>query len=68
MIPVILLSNVDVIYEVCVIADTDRNFGQVEVEYSATNIFSLNQAEVKVPDSLLKTKDITNTFLNAEEI
>ena len=50
------------------IADTDRNFGQVEVEYSATNIFSLNQAEVKVPDSLLKTKDITNTFLNAEEI
>lgn len=41
--------SIDVIYEVCLSVLAGRDFGQLHVQYVSTNVFSLNQAEVKVP-------------------
>ena len=38
------------------------------MEYSAHNTFAVNQAEVKVPDNLLKEEHITQAFLSADTI
>lgn len=48
--------------------ETIRDYGILHVEYSAHNLFAVNQAEVKVPDNLLKSADVTNSYLNAESI
>lgn len=45
-----------------------RDYGTVLVEYNTHNIFAVNQAEVKVPDNLLKEEHITSAFLSAADI
>lgn len=42
------------IYDLCIQALTYRDYGVVHVEYSAHNLFAVNQAEIKVPANLLK--------------
>ena len=63
-----LRLTLDVIYDLCIRVETIRDYGIIHVEYSAHNLFAVNQAEVKVPDNLLKSSDITSSFLNAESI
>lgn len=45
-----------------------RDYGTTLVEYNTHNIFAINQAEVKVPDNLLKEEHITEAFLSAVDI
>ncbi len=45
---------VDVIYDLCIKAESSRDYGVIHVEYNANNLFSINQAEVKVPENLVK--------------
>lgn len=47
---------------------SSRDYGIVYVEYSASNVFNVNQAEVKVPENILKSKDVTEAYLNTESI
>lgn len=59
---------IDVIYDLCIKVDSYRDYGTVMVEYNSHNIFAVNQAEVKVPDNLLKSEHITEAFLSASNI
>lgn len=62
------LLILDVIYDLCIRGESDRDYGIAYVEYNAHNLFAINQAQVKVPENLLKEEDITNTFVNADSI
>lgn len=39
-----------------------REFKAVEIDYSSENVYNVNQAQVKVPDSLLKRADLIGTY------
>lgn len=52
------------IYDLCIQSQANRDYGVVYIEYSATNLFSVNQAEIKVPENILKSKDVTDAFMN----
>lgn len=47
---------------------TDRHIGVIKVDYSARNEFYFNNEAVKLPENLLKSKDLENTYLNALDI
>ena len=65
---VLLCQYLDIIYDLCIRVLSPRDYGIVLVEYNSHNIFAVNQAEVKVPDNLLKEEHITTAFLNAVDI
>ena len=56
------------VYEICFWCNTNRNIGWINVEYNAMVEFYFKQEEIKVPDNILKSKDLTETYLNAQRI
>lgn len=48
------IRKLGVIYDFCIRAQSDRDYGIAYVEYSSVNTFAVSQAEVKVPSGLLK--------------
>lgn len=46
----------------------NREVGTLKVEYTAMVEFYFKQEHIKVPDNLLKSKDLTETYFNAQKI
>lgn len=63
-----VLTNTDVIYEVCFWYNGNREIGTIKVEYVAMVEFYFKQEQIKVPENLLKSRDLTETYLNAQRI
>jgi hypothetical protein len=39
----------DIIYDLCIKVESNRDYGIVYVDYNAHNLFSINQADIKIP-------------------
>jgi hypothetical protein len=61
----IIWVNAGVVYDVCFWCNTDRNIGSLSVEYNAMVEFYFKQEEIKVPENILKSHDLTATYVNA---
>jgi hypothetical protein len=53
------------VYDVCFWYNGDRNIGTLAVDYNAMVEFYFKQEEIKVPENILKSQDLTETYLNA---